>query len=455
MPARPAPRHTLLLIAALVSLWGCSTTPPSTAGNRQPPAVLQESGTTIGAVLDHAGPDAAAWHGHTWVLTTPWMEGRAPGSSGAGFAVGYLVDAMARAGLTPAFGDGTRWRQVFAVPGEHSPPLRTANIAGVLPGHGNLADQWIVLGAHWDHLGDRGEGSRAQGDEQHDLHLGADDNASGVAAILVLADRLTATLPTSLAARRSIAFVLFGAEESGLHGSKAFVEAAPMPIESIVAMLNFDMIGRLEDGPLEVLGTGTATEFDAILAAAVAETSLTLEKTPGGPGPSDHTNFYHAAIPVLMFHTGLTSEYHTPDDLPETLDVAGAMQVIDLTEVITQRLAWAPSRLTFQKNTVGVQSGRSRTGAAVTLGVMPAYGAKIESGVQIDGTVGGSPAEEAGLDRGDILLTWDGEAIDGARGLGEALRRHAPGDVITLTIDRQGTAVTVQVTLRARPAPPQ
>jgi hypothetical protein len=170
------------------------------------------------------------------------------------------------------------------------PGIDTHNVGGVIPGSGDLADEWLVIGGHYDHLGTGYTGSRRGGSNAY--HNGADDNASGTASLLVLADRLSRAARDSDGDRRSVMIIGFGAEEAGLHGSDFFVENPPFDLDQVTCMINFDMMGRLGDRGVQMLGTGTAVEFDDMLPRHVSKSPLLVNATPGGRGPSDHANFY-------------------------------------------------------------------------------------------------------------------------------------------------------------------
>lgn len=222
----------------------------------------------------------------------------------------------------------------------------TANIGGVLRGSGRLADEWLVIGAHYDHVGYGYTGARRNNKGQ--VHPGADDNASGTAALLVLADRLKRRYAADRRTdRRSILFIAFSAEEAGLVGSRHYVEHATVDPDDMFAMVNMDMVGRLRSGELSISGTGTAEEFNELLTPHVRASGLTVAFTPSGMGPSDHANFARAEVPVLFMFTGLHDAYHTPADQAHTVNPRGAVRVIDLADSIVEDLAKRKESLTF------------------------------------------------------------------------------------------------------------
>ena len=215
------------------------------------------------------------------------------------------------------------------------------NVGGVLRGKGDLADKWIVLGGHYDHVGyGRGNGS---------VHPGADDNASGTSGMLILAKRLTEHYAQSDDDDdlRSILFMAFGAEEAGLRGSAHYVKEPTLDLEDISLMINMDMIGRLRSNEIMLGGTGTAEEYDELLLRHVEPSGLIVKAQPQGRGPSDHSNFFGAGVPVLFFFSGLHAEYHQPGDHAYTVDPIGAIRAVDLAESITMDVVSRAEQLTY------------------------------------------------------------------------------------------------------------
>jgi len=327
--------------------------------------------------------------------------------------------------------------------------LATENVAGVLKGRGDLADRWIVIGGHYDHLGYGYTGVRDR-ENIGIVHPGADDNASGTAAVLLLADRLAAHYEDAPedADLRSILFIAFSAEEAGLHGSRYFVEHPSMPIENIDIMLNFDMVGRLRNDELSISGTGTAKEFDELFNPIYESSGLTIKASPGGRGPSDHASFFGKGIPVLFPFTGLHDEYHTAADKGYTVNPAGAIKVIDLVERIALVMVSRPEGLTFVRDTTP-EGGAPRGDNRVRLGVMPSYGAEIDTGVLLEDVFAGTSADKAGIKAGDILLQWDDTVLADGQALMNQLRDAKPGDKVMMKVLRGKETLTLEVTLLA------
>ncbi len=326
-----------------------------------------------------------------------------------------------------------------------SSAISAQNVGGVLQGRGDLADEWIVIGGHYDHLGHGYVGTQHTGE----LHLGADDNASGTAIVIMLARLLSEQYANSEDdSLRSVLFILFDAEEAGLHGSAEFVENPIMDLDSVNAMINLDMVGNLSENNISLSGSGTAEEFGELIPSVVEASLLTASLTPGGTGPSDHTNFYQKDIPVLFFFTGITDEYHTPKDFAHTTNPAGAAKIVELAYAFASRLVDDP-KLTFATNTSGGSNRSARRSSPVRLGIHPSYTVDLETGVLISGVSEGTCAEDAGLGQGDILLAWDDEELTGGKKLMEMLQASSPGDVVELTVQRDGKNIIIPVTLKA------
>lgn len=247
--------------------------------------------------------------------------------------------------------------------------VTTENVAGGLPGRGRLKDEWIVIGGHYDHLGNGRRRTSSHGDAA--TLLGADDNASGTAAVLVLAKRLAAAYRKAPegADLRSLLFVAFTAEERGLVGSRQFVKSPPVPLRRIHAMLNLDMVGRLREDALSLSGYDTGVQFRDLLGGLLAESGLRVATEPGSDG-SDQVSFLEAGIPALYAMTGGHDELHSPADLAGSMNPAGAVRVVDLVEKIAMRLAEHPGALTFaaQPGTGGSICSAQRPTASKTTG---------------------------------------------------------------------------------------
>jgi len=330
--------------------------------------------------------------------------------------------------------------------------LSTHNVGAILPGKGTLADEYVVIGAHYDHVG-YGFLAGASPANVGKLHPGADDNASGTAGLIMLAQRLKADydkLPDNANAR-SILFLAFAAEEMGLLGAQHFVRNTGLSSSQMTAMLNMDMIGRLNDNKLQISGTGTADEWTDILNRAEADATankrpLTVSRSPGGQGPSDHSVFYRSGIPVLHFFTGTHSYYHQPSDVISIVNAEGAARVLDLIHFVATDLVTRPTKPIFQESAGGGPQG-PRTASRVRLGIQPGDYDDSEPGVLIGGVTEGSAADKAGVRAGDRLVRWNGQQIIDIYGMMDQLSKHRPGDVIELLVIRDGAEVTLKPTL--------
>ncbi|HET7437683.1 MAG TPA: M28 family peptidase [Thermoanaerobaculia bacterium] len=326
------------------------------------------------------------------------------------------------------------------------------NLAGILPGRGALANEYVVVGAHYDHLGHGGKGSLRPNDNA--IHNGADDNASGTAAVLVAAQRATELLKDAKD-RRTLIFTLFTAEEVGLGGSGYFVNHAPVPLDKVVAMVNLDMVGAMQNDTLIALGSDSAPEWHPLLNRLAPELKLTITGSGDGYGPSDQTAFYGKQIPVLHFFTGTHERYHTPDDDADAINFAGAARVAEMTARVAAALARGETTPHYAR-TLGsapAMEGDSR-GYGAYLGSVPDYSAmdSASGGVKIADARPGSPADKAGLKGGDTIVEMAGARIENLYDMTYALQDHKPGETIDIVVLRGGNRVTLRATLGSRSA---
>ena len=326
--------------------------------------------------------------------------------------------------------------------------IQTDNVGAVLRGKGSLADQWVIVGAHYDHVGFGEYG--ADPSNRGILHPGADDNASGTAAMLCTAKELSEYYrgKESPADMRSVLFMAFSAEEIGLDGSDFWTKHPTLKNEQVQVMINLDMVGRMRNDELAIAGTGTAKDFMTLLRPVFEASDLTVRADPSGRGPSDHASFYRAGIPVLFIFTGTHGDYHKPTDRGHTVNPEGAVKVIELVDDLAKLLATVPEKLEFS-STEGIATPGRRTGARVRLGVMPGYGNTGAEGVNIEGVSADTSAAQAGIKTGDLLIGWNDEILTGPADMMERLREHSPGDVIKIKLKRDGQELVLSVTLRA------
>jgi len=321
----------------------------------------------------------------------------------------------------------------------------TNNIIGVVAGSDpSLSNEYVVVGAHYDHIGMGDENSLAASSEPM-IHFGADDNASGTAGVLELA-RAFAERP----AKRSIVFMTFSGEEKGLLGSKHWVSNPTLPLEKIAAMINLDMIGRLKDGKLNIQGTGTSAMWNAVIDSAKAGLPLTVTTTADGFGPSDHSSFTAKNIPVLFYFTGLHGDYHRPSDTYEKINADGEATVLAMVEKSVRTVAEAPTRPEFTKGAEKPAAQQSSSIALkVTFGVVPDYGDDPQ-GLHITGVKPGSPAERGGLQGEDIITAVGATTVKNIYDLMAALGTFKPGDETTVKVIRDSKPLSLSVTFTGK-----
>lgn len=300
------------------------------------------------------------------------------------------------------------------------------NIVGYI---NNNAAYTVIIGAHYDHLGYGEDGNSRYTEKEKAIHNGADDNASGVGAMLALATQLK----QSGLKKYNYLFIAFSAEELGLLGSKAFVKEKDFNSRKAAYMINMDMVGRLgPDRKLTVGGVGTSPVWTSVLAGA--GNNFHIVKDSSGIGPSDHSSFYNDSIPVLFFFTGTHTDYHKPSDDASKINYAGARDIVSYVYGIVAAMEKQPAPLyTTTRNTT---TGRSNF--KVTLGIMPDYSYQ-EGGVKIDGIIDGKAAAKAGLKQGDIVLQLGAVKINGMQSYMEALGSFNPGDKTVVKIKRGPT----------------
>ena len=439
-------------VATIVSLVTSSTNGCHMAATRPSPA---------------ASPDTAAILRDIRYLASDALEGRATGSPGNDSAAAYIARRFAGLGLTPAFSssdervcgkagsrrttcDG-RYLQAFVarsvaaahagLPGE----LPTQNVAAVVRGSDPaLRDEYVILGAHFDHLG-RSTFNALDPEAVNAIHNGADDNASGTAAVIELARLLRRNPP-----KRSLMFVTFSGEELGLLGSQHFVDHLPLPIGTVRAMLNFDMVGRMQGDRMIVYGVATAQELNDIVTRANAVAPLQLTAGGDGFGASDHSSFYAKNLPVLHFFTNVHDDYHKATDDADKINAPGLARVVSLAERITREIADRPQPLTFVRAVAASPTTSTRDNTSAYLGSIPDMGATDVAGVRLTGVRADSPADKAGIKAGDVIVEFAGKPIKDLYAYTDALYAQKPGDTVDVVVMRGSERLTVKVTLGRR-----
>ncbi len=338
---------------------------------------------------------------------------------------------------------GVKLRVRVALVREHGD---TANVVGLLPGTDPARrGDAVVIGAHYDHLG-RGSPFSLAPARADEIHPGADDNASGTAAVLGLAEAFA----RGGGARRTLVFVAFSGEELGLLGSSHYVRHPAVPLERTVAMVNLDSVGRLRDGRLHVMGVDSGQGLRALVEQAAWGLDLRLVLRGDAVGPSDHTAFYNRECPVVFFFTGTHADYHRPSDTWDKVNADGLRTIVTVAYRTARTLADRDERLAFVRVPVAPAAAGTGGGYGPYFGSVPDFADSPIPGVRVGGVRPGSPAERAGLRGGDVIVRFGGMAIRNLDDLTFALRRHRPGDTVEVTYERAGSAHTVQATLEQR-----
>ncbi|HJR62817.1 MAG TPA: M28 family peptidase [Gemmatimonadaceae bacterium] len=435
VPSRLLARAITLAAAALVAL-GCHA-------NASTPV--------------RTGADSASVRRDITYLASDALEGRATGTAGNDSAAAYIARRYEMLGLqqlcvpaeaAPACERG--WLQRFnatsvaASRAGLSARLPTQNVVALIRGSDpSMRNEYVVLGAHFDHLG-RGSFGALDPDRGAEIRNGADDNASGTVSVMELARLLAARPP-----RRSVIVAHFSGEELGLLGAREFVNRPPVPIDSVVAMINFDMVGRMRDDKLIIYGTGTATELPALVDSANVPSGLSLRTIGDGFGPSDHSAFYAKGIPVLHLFTDLHEDYHRATDDAHKINIEGTTRVIEYAERLTRLIADA-SKLTPIRTAPPAPVASSGRGYGAYFGSIPDMGAVDVNGVRVTGVREASPADSAGVRAGDVIVEFGGRPVKDLYEFTDALRAHKPGDTVNVVVVRDGRRMTLRATLRRR-----
>ena len=396
---------------------------------------------TATTAADRIGADIA-------FLAADAREGRGVGTAGLDSAASYVARRFEEAGLLP---DGTGgFLQRFTI--DSSAPaaahaglggVAVSNVVGIYPGRGNLADQAVVIGAHYDHLGYGGFGS-LDPDSVQVVHNGADDNASGTAVMIEVARMLQSR---STANARTVVFVAFTAEELGLIGSSYYVKNPLVANDSTFAMINLDMVGRLTDQRLAVFGVETAQEFRPLLDSVNSRLGFDIAASGDGYGRSDQQSFFIAKIPVLHFFTGTHENYHRTSDDAERINAEGAARVAAFVAEVTWKLATRNKPLSF----VDAEPPQMSTsgGYGAYLGTIPDM-TDSPNGVRLSGVRNGGPADAAGVRAGDILVGIGEFVVTDLYEMTDALRAYKPGETVTVRVRRGEEIVELTATLGRR-----
>jgi hypothetical protein len=373
------------------------------------------------------------------------LAGRGLGTAELERAADYIAQQFRAAGLQPG-GDNDSYFQAWQQQVEAlDTRVALKNVVAVLPGSDpRYAGQSLVVGAHYDHLGHGERNGRRQ--DRGNIHPGADDNASGIAVLLELARSLKdKPLP------RTLVFIAFTGEETGKLGSHHYVRHTDAyPTDSIIAMLNLDTVGRLGEQPLILFGTGTADEWVHIFRGAGYVTGVPVKTVADDFGSSDQTAFIEAGIPAVQFFSGSHEDFHRPGDTPEKLDYDGLTRVARVLNETVRYLGERPGPL--HSTLGGVQSSVPATRSAsrrVSFGTVPDF-TYSGAGVRLDDVRAGTPAERAGLRKGDIIMVVNETPVDDLRTYSEALKQLGPGDEIRVSFLRNGVEKTLNTQVTER-----
>jgi hypothetical protein len=374
------------------------------------------------------------------------MGGRLAGTREERCAGDYIARRFEALKLKPAGTNGTYFQEfsVASVTNPHATGGTGRNVLAVLEGSDPLLkNEFVIVGAHYDHLGMGAFGSTSK-DQKPAIHNGADDNASGTAVMLEVAERI-ARGPRPA---RSVVFMAFSGEESGLLGSAHFANNPTFTLPNARAMINLDMVGRLGAGPLIVYGIGTAEEWKTLVTDATAKEKVAVTLQDDGYGASDHTSFYLKDIPVLHLFTNVHADYHNPGDDWEKIDAPGMNKVASIVTTLATQAANKSTVLTLRKG-AGKPPSVGGGGYGAYLGTVPDF-SPVKYGVKISGVRENSPAAQAGLTGGDVIIKFDARDVADLQGMTDALRAYKPGDQVKITVLRGDKEVVVTATLGKR-----
>lgn len=397
----------------------------------------------------YAGPEEI--RARVEALAGPEFAGRGSGTDEGLAAAHLLAEQLEGSGFAPAF--GTSYLQSFPLKGEgwtgdFLEGKTSVNVAGILAGAGRLKDRFVVIGAHHDHLGRldvalNGSGPAAPGS----YYAGANDNASGVA---VVQDFLAAFTADQTGNRRGILVIFFGGEEVGLQGSGYFVRHPAVPLTQVDAMVNFDTVGQMQDDKLYVSGIGTTAAFPDMVRAANTD-GLELSLAQGGWSGSDHMVFNTEEVPVLFIFGGPYAQYNTPEDTPETLDFVAMDRIARYSErlLLAARHHPEPMPWTMVAQQLRHPEANNNANRDTWFGSLPDFTEEIE-GYKLAGVFDGSPAQKAGLKKGDVLVKLGGQDVKDLATFTTALRAHNPGELVEVSVLREGNPLNFTVVLGNR-----
>jgi aminopeptidase N len=374
------------------------------------------------------------------------LQGRGLGSAGIEQAAAYLAAQFKNAGLIPIGANDTFFQTWTENTGAGNKPVILKNIIGMIPGSKKeWAEQSVVICAHYDHLGLGWPDVRAGNEGK--IHFGADDNASGVAVLLELAR----SLGSSFSPGRTVIFLATTAEESGLKGSKYYIQnMKKFPVQNIIGVLNLDTVGRLNNNKLLVLNHTTATEWKHIVMGVGFVTGIGYELVNQDLEASDQASFISAGIPAIQLFSGAHQDYHKPEDTADKIDIAGMVKVASFSKEIIEYLSNREDGLTVTiKTTAATAVPATPTGRRVATGIMPDF-AFTGQGVRVAQVAASSPADLAGVKAGDILIKVETRPVKDLKEYSEVLKQHEPGDTLAIIFLREGQEIKTAVKLEVR-----
>jgi hypothetical protein len=378
---------------------------------------------------------------HINFLASDELEGRGTGSLGEIRAANYISGLFKELGLKPLGADGSYFQpfQVSISVEGNAHQLTGRNVVGFLD-NGGL--KTIVIGAHYDHLGKGFQGSSLSPDSKNKIHNGADDNASGTTGLIELASWLS---KNSVKERYNYLFIAFSGEELGLLGSKHFTTSPTLPLTSVSAMINMDMIGRFQDDKgIVISGWGTSPVWGKLIPAIAKKQNIKYTVDSSGVGASDHTSFYLKNIPVVQFFTGSHGDYHKISDDADKINAEGEVKIIELIASLLEKMDAETTEPVFL-TAANSHSGSTRSSFKVTLGVMPDY-SYTGKGLKIDGVTKSRPAEKAGIEVGDIVTKLGGKEIGTIYDYMDVLSKHEKGQEVEAVLLRGQETKILKVT---------
>jgi hypothetical protein len=383
---------------------------------------------------------------HISILASDSLEGRRSGTVGCEKAANYIAKEFKRIGLKP-LDSAKSYLQHFefserAIDTTKKEKTRTANVIGFLQGNDKkLKDEVVIIGGHYDHLG---WGGKHAMDTVKAIHYGADDNASGTAGLIELAEYFA---KNKKKLKRSLLFIAFSGEEEGLHGSIYYTKNPYLSLEKTQTMINMDMIGRMKDSILIVEGMGSSPYWKELFSSLDTQ-YFKMRYKPDGIGPSDHASFYRKNIPVLFYFTGLHKDYHKASDTKDKINYIGQNDALKLISSTIDKIQSKKERIPF--SLVPIDTTKKSSSFSVWVGGTPDYGYDGE-GLKISDVAPNSPAEKAGLKAEDVVIKFGDTQIKNIYDYTGQLSKYKVGDIVNFVVKRAGKDVVIPVTLGSRP----